>query len=278
VKEKDDFEITQRREAIVNGMNKAIDIFTSHSEKEFDDVISKGLRPIAEAARLDRIVFYRNMVIDGEPRIGQIYMWVRAEDGLVSLDEELRIMPKNPLVEKWNAVLSKNNPIRIRESDIDNDEQVFLRIFGVKSILIVPVFSHGEFWGAVALQDRNDDKYFDEGCSDLLHAAVLLCANAIIRSESSKSANEAIETLKRREKIATTLNKMSVQFLSQSGGSFESMMTEGIRLIADTIKIDRFSIWRNSKKPDGVYASQVYRWERKSGGTTVPNAGLESDA
>ena len=278
MKEKDNFEIAQRREAIVNGMNKAIDIFTSHSEKEFDDVISKGLRPIAEAACLDRIVFYRNMVIDGEPRIGQIYMWDRAENGLVSLDEELRIMPKTPLVEKWFAVLSKNNPVRIRETGMDDDEQVFLRIFGVKSILIVPVFSHGEFWGAVALQDLNNDQYFDEGCSDLLHAAVLLCAGAIIRSESNKNANEAIEALKRREKIATTLNKMSVQFLSQSGGSFEAMMTEGIRLIADTIKIDRFSIWRNSTKPDGIYASQVYRWERKSGGTTVPNAGLESVA
>ena len=113
-KETDDLGLSKRRAAIVNGMNEAINIFTSHSEKEFDDVISNGLRSIAEAARLDRIVFYRSMIIDGELRIGQIYMWDRAEDGLISLDDELRVMPKIPIMEKWIAILSKDSPIRIR--------------------------------------------------------------------------------------------------------------------------------------------------------------------
>jgi len=278
VKETDEFKLSERRAAIVNGINKAIEIFTSHNEKEFDDVISKGLRPIAEAARLDRIIFYRRLVIDGETRFGQIYMWDKAEDGLISLDDELRILPKIPIVEKLIAVLSKDNSVRIRENGMNDDEQVFLRIFGVKSILIVPIFSHGEYWGAVALQDHNNDQYFDDGCSDLLHAAARLCANAIIRSESNKSANEAIEALRRRENIATTLNKMSVLFLSQSGGSFEAMMTKGIRLIADMIDLDRMTVWRNTHRPDGLYTSQIYRWEKKSGGTTIPTAGLENIA
>ena len=278
VKETGDLELSERRAAIVKGMNEAIDIFTSHSEKEFDDVISNGLRSIAEAARLDRIIFYRSMVIDGELRIGQIYLWDRAEDGLISLDDELRIMPKIPIVEKWIAVLSKDRPVRIRESDMDDDEQVFLRIFGVKSILIVPVFSHGEFWGAVSLQDHNNDRYFDEGCSDLLHAAARLCANAIIRSETNKNANEAIEALKRRENMANMLNKMAVLFLSQSGDTFETIMTEGVRPIADMIDLDRMSVWRNFSRSDGLHSSQIYRWERKSGGTTIPTEGAEDFA
>jgi hypothetical protein len=278
VKKKDDFEISKRRSAIVNGINKAIDIFTSHSEKDFNDVISKGLRPIAEAARLDRIIFYRKLIIDGETRFGQIYMWDKAENGHISLDDELRILPKIPIIKKWTAVLSKDNSVRIRENGRDDDEQVFLRVFGVKSILIVPIFSHGEYWGAVALQDYNNDQSFDDGCSDLLHSAARLCANAIIRSESNKSANEAIEALRRRENIANTLNKMSVLFLSQNVGSFETMMTEGIKLIADIIDLDRMTVWRNSQRPDGLYTSQIYRWEKKSGGTTIPTAGLENIA
>ena len=47
------------RVAITDALVKAIEIFTSHSEKKFDDVISKGIKLIAEAAGLDRIVFYR---------------------------------------------------------------------------------------------------------------------------------------------------------------------------------------------------------------------------
>jgi signal transduction histidine kinase/DNA-binding response OmpR family regulator/PAS domain-containing protein len=274
----DNFELSERRAAIVDGINKAIDIFTSHSEKEFDDVISRGLRPIADAARLDRVVFYRRLVIDGELRFGQIYKWDKAEKGLVSLDDELRILPKIPVLENWIAVLSKNDPVRIRESDMNEDERAFLRGFGVKSILIIPIFSHDEFWGAVALQDHNNDQYFDEGCSDLLYTSARICANAIIRSESRKNANEVMEEMRRRENIATTLNNMAALFLSQSGGSFETMMTEGVRLIADMIDLDRMSVWRNFNRPDGLYSSQVYRWEKKSGGTTIPTAELENVA
>jgi len=69
---------------------------------------------------------------------------------------------------------------------------------------------------------------------------------------------------------ANMLNKMAVTFLSQSRESFETMMTEGVSLIADMIKIDRMSIWRNFEKPDGLHTSQIYRWDKKSGGTTDP--------
>ena len=69
---------------------------------------------------------------------------------------------------------------------------------------------------------------------------------------------------------ANMLNKMAVSFLSQSRESFEVMMTEGVSLIADMVKLDRMSIWRNFEKPDGLHTSQIYRWDKKSGGTTDP--------
>jgi len=57
--------------------------------------------------------------------------------------------------------------------------------------------------------------------------------------------------------------------------TFEATMTTGIREIADVFKLDRFSIWRNSLKPDAIHVTQIYRWDRESGGTTMPTKGLE---
>ena len=74
---------------------------------------------------------------------------------------------------------------------------------------------------------------------------------------------------------ADTLNKMAVTFLSQSAESFEARMTEGVSLITDVMDLDRVSIWRNSIQPDGLHTSQIYRWDRESGGTTAPTPGLE---
>jgi len=268
--EKDNLIFSRRRVSIVNALNTAIDIFTSHNEKEFDDVISKALKIITDAAGIDRVVFYRNLSINNEPRFGQIYCWDKEKEGLISLDEELEIIPKIPVFEKWILTLTKGDYIRIRENDMSKDELVFLREYGVKSILIIPVFSHGDFWGAVALQDHKHDYYFDDGCTDLLFSAARMCANAIIRAEMSDSANKAVKALKRREKMANMLNKMAVTFLSHIQESFESMMTEGIRHIADMLDLDRISIWRNFKKSDVLHSSQIYRWDRESGGTTVP--------
>jgi signal transduction histidine kinase/DNA-binding response OmpR family regulator/PAS domain-containing protein len=39
--------------------------------------------------------------------------------------------------------------------------------------------------------------------------------------------------------------------------------------------LDRFSIWRNFTRPDGLHGGQIYRWDREAGGTTVPTKGLE---
>ena len=68
------------------------------------------------------------------------------------------------------------------------------------------------------------------------------------------------------------LNKLAVTFLSQNTGSFEAMMTEGVRLIADMADLDRVSIWRNFPMGDGLHTSQIYKWDRESGGTTVQRA------
>ena len=57
--EKDLLKFSERRNAIINALNSALDIFTTHSDKDFENVISSGLKLIADAVGLDRIVFYR---------------------------------------------------------------------------------------------------------------------------------------------------------------------------------------------------------------------------
>ena len=267
--------MSSRRSAIVDALIKAIEIFTSHGEKTFDEVMTNGIRPVADAVGLDRVVFYRRTEVDGNMCLGQIYRWDGNEGGLIFLDEELRNLPNIPVIERWIAVTSQGGDVRIRESDMSEEELVFLGNFGVKSLLIVPIFTHGAYWGAVSFQSHTSDSYFDEDCADLLKASASLFANAILRGEMSRKIGEAIQALERREEITNTLNKMSVIFLSQSGTTFGEMMAAGIRLIADMMDLDRLSVWRNFSTDDGLHTSQVYRWERKSGGTTAPNAEMK---
>jgi PAS domain S-box-containing protein len=87
--------------------------------------------------------------------------------------------------------------------------------------------------------------------------------------------------------MADTLNKVASIFLRYHGNStdssenesFDDMMSAGMGLVAETARLDRLSVWRNTTKnspEDGLalYASQIYRWDRKHGGTTAPSSGL----
>ena len=91
-----------------------------------------------------------------------------------------------------------------------------------------------------------------------------------------KNDMDKVEALERSKKMADTLNKMSAIFLSNTSEKFEKMMTSGVAMIADAVDIDRLNVWRNETKPDGLYASQIYRWDKQSGGTTEPLAELKN--
>jgi signal transduction histidine kinase/CheY-like chemotaxis protein len=257
-----------RRAAIVEALNKSIEIFSNHNEKTFDEVLTNGIRPVANAVGLDRVVVYAVVDREREKRFGQIYRWDKSERGLMSLADELRILPDIPVIRRWIASAAKDECIRMRKSDFDEDQAAFMRVYSIKSILLIPIFTHGDLWGAVSFQDHTNDRYFDEGCSDLLYTAACVFSNAVIREE-------AIKTLKRREEMAVALNRAAVKFLSQSEGSFQDTMTTGVNELADIFNFNRFSIWRNSIKPDGLHGGQIYRWDRESGSTTVPTKGLE---
>jgi CheY-like chemotaxis protein/PAS domain-containing protein len=261
------------RDAIVDALNKAIEIFSSNNEKTFDDVMTNGIRPIADAVGLDRVVFYK--LIEGSKRLGQVYRWDKSKGGLMSLAEELKTLPKNPVLDNWFSTTSKGGRVRLRESDYTKDVAALMSVYGVKSVLIEPIFTHGNFWGVINFQDHTNDGYFDEDCADLLHSAAQVFSNAIIRAEMELSAKKAIKTLKRREKMLDTLNKAAVMFLSQNEKTFEDTMTTSVKKIADVFDLDRFSIWRNLNRPDALHVSQIYRWDREAGGTTKPTKGLE---
>jgi Fe-S cluster biosynthesis and repair protein YggX len=152
----------------------------------------------------------------------------------------------------------------------------FVNTFGVKAIMVVPVFSRGEFWGIVTLQDHVNDRYFDDAFSDLLCTAARLCASFVIRAERMLITEKALAAMEHSKRMTEILNESAVMFLSQHEKSFEDIMTDGLRLIADELDLDRVWVARNFTMPDGLYASQIYRWDRESGGTTMPTAGLEA--
>ena len=261
-------EAYERREAIAGALNEALEIFCCHNEETFDEVMAKALSPFAEAIDVNRIVIYRCIDIDEKKRLKQAYRWDRDEGGLTV--ESLNLLPDTPAIKNWFDILLQNNCVNQQLCDMSGEQVDFMNIFGIKSVFMAPVFVHGEFWGGVLFQDHINSRHFYEDCTDLFLSVARMCVNAIIRADMTSSAEKSLGELSRSKRMTDILNKAAIIFLSNTGKPFGDIMTEGISLIADAIDIDRLSIWRNFEKPDALHMSQIYRWDKVSGGTTVP--------
>jgi len=257
----------ERCELYANALNKSLEIFVSYTEKEIDDILSNGLWPIATAAGLDRVIVFRISNKDAM-LCGEKYRWDRIIGGTAPIDEVLRELPVTSAIRRWVSLILDDSCISLRRSEFKDDEAVFLAPRGVMSILIVPVFTEGEFWGVVTCHDNTKERDFDKECVAMLHSAARMCASTIIRAEKTKSAEQAAEALMRREKMSDTLNKVSLIFLSEDEKKVEDTMAAGVRLIADIAEIDRLVLCRNHIVDNILHASEVYRWDRKSGGST----------
>jgi len=260
-------DINERRELYANALYKALEIFVSYTEKEIDDILSNGFKPIAAAAGLDRFIVFR--ISNREAMLcGEKYRWDRVSGGTAPIDDVLRELPVTSAIRRWVSVISEDSCISLKRSEFKEDEAEFLSPRGVMSILIVPVFTEGEFWGVVTCHDNTKERDFDNDCIAMLRSTARMCVSTIIRAEKTRSANQAMEALKRRERMSEILNKVSVIFLSESKQIAEDTMAEGVKLIADLAEVDRLVLCRNHIADNKLHTSEVYRWDRGSGGST----------
>ena len=266
----------ERRAVMVDAIIKSLDLFTFHQDLSFNDMVANGLKPLAEAMGVNCIVCYRLAGTENEQFLEQMYRWDSSKGGLT--DKSLIVLPNNRMVTNDLKALMQNICINRRFSDMPPEEIAFMNAFGIKSFLIVPVFTHDKFWGGIFFQDHVKERYFDSDCMDLYRTAARLCANAVINAEITLNTNDFEKPAKSREKMLETLIKTAIVFLSRSETLADNMMTAGVSLIADMVKIDKFSVWRNFTLPDGLRASQIYHWNRESDDSTIPLSSVQNVA
>jgi diguanylate cyclase (GGDEF)-like protein len=258
----------ERRDLYDSALNKTLEIFVSYTDKDIDHILSHGLWQVATAAGLDRIIVFR-ILNKGAMLCGEKYRWDRLIGGTAPIDEALRELPVTTAIARWVSIMSDDSCISLKRSEFKEDEAAFLSPRGVMSILIVPVFTEGEFWGVVTCHDNTKERDFDKDCIAMLRSSVRICVSTIIRAEKTRNAEQAVEALKRRERMTDTLYKVSFIYLSQKEEKFEDTMAAGVRLITDELEIDRLILYRNHIRNDRLHMSQVYRWDRVAGGSTA---------
>ena len=103
----------------------------------------------------------------------------------------------------------------------------------------------------------------------------LRVAGAVLDIEERKNTQNQLITankaLEHSNRLTDALSEMAMLFLSRNEKSFNNIMNAGIERIARLTEIDRFSIFHSFAEDGITHISQIYRWEKASGGTTETN-------
>jgi len=174
----------ERREEIVNSMNRAAAMFLSRSTRTFEETMTVGVREIADAFGLDRLSIWRNMNRPDAMHVSQVYRWDRDSGGTTPPTKGLEDVTYADLAPRWEKLFaageSINSPVKLLP------EAPMLKTFGCMSVFISPIYINNAIWGFALLEDRHNERYFEEDNVKMMRSAILLCANTVIHADMER--------------------------------------------------------------------------------------------
>ncbi|MDR2073728.1 MAG: GAF domain-containing protein, partial [Spirochaetaceae bacterium] len=206
-----------------------------------------AMKTMAHCIDADRMYIWQNHIINGKLHYVQEFEWVKQ-----SMESTLKTKTGyayHNSIPAWEEKFSKREVVNGPLRSLSVDEQQVLSPFGIKSILVIPVFLQEQFWGFVSFDNCHNEQVYSEETVNMLRSACLLIANAAMRG---KNMHILHSQLRQQELMAG---------IAQSFISGESVMTliqEALRRMGEFMKAHRVLVLTAGKK-EGP-ALPVYAW------------------
>jgi signal transduction histidine kinase/DNA-binding response OmpR family regulator len=193
------------REKLLSVLNSASTVLLSCGDAAPGEVLRESMEMIGRCVHIDRVNIWKNARREGALYYRRIYAW--AAGGEAGGEMEFAYHNTFP---GWEGILSSgrciNGPVR-NTSEID---WVRLEPYGVKSILIIPVFLQDTFWGFVSFDELYRERDFSNEEENMLRSGSLLMVNALLRYERMqnlvKAQEEALSSTRAKSNFLATMS------------------------------------------------------------------------
>jgi signal transduction histidine kinase/CheY-like chemotaxis protein/ABC-type amino acid transport substrate-binding protein len=181
-----------RQDRLLHTVNEAASLLLASDADKFEDALRRGMEMMARGVDVDRIYIWKNFLQDGLLCYRQIFEWLNTNaavrDGTVrAMLGDSYHFPYIESIPEWEAVFSAGSCVNGPVRSLSPVEQQRLGPFGIKSILVTPLFLQDSFWGFVSFDDCSKERTFSKDEEDILRSGSLLLANAIIRNETTQA-------------------------------------------------------------------------------------------
>jgi signal transduction histidine kinase/DNA-binding response OmpR family regulator len=203
---------------------------------------------------VQRIIIWKNYVEDGKLYYRRIFAWEEGiEDWRHCMEKTVRFAYLESIPhweERFAAKQNVNGPVR-RLSAVECER---LAPYGIRSILVIPIFLQNSFWGFVSFDDLHRDREFPPDEADILLSAGLLLANAVAR-------NEAATENERHAVLMSAVNRIAEVLLQSEETRFDDDLWSCMEIMAHCADIDRLRVWENFVRDGRLHYRCLFAWQ-----------------
>jgi PAS domain S-box-containing protein len=159
-------------------------------EKEPYKFVETAFGFLGQATEVDRVYLFQNEPPedqDGSVRLSQRFEWNSGTSKPQINNPELQHIPYDPAYTRWFKVLSSGEAISGLVKDFPESEQELLQAQEILSVLAVPIFIHGEFWGFIGFDDCHLGRTWSRTEKEILRVAASGIGTAFVRYQIEES-------------------------------------------------------------------------------------------
>jgi len=181
------------RDYLLNSVNQAATLLlAADNNEDIETPIMASLEIICRAVSADRVSIWRNEIRDGDLYHICDYTW-NAEEQQNSQIATGQIIFSDKGRADWKNRFMRGECVGGPISKMSKSDREFLGPFGMKSVIIIPLFIHEQFWGLFSVANRELERDFSEDEINILRSVSLMMASAVNRHSLIEKINEAKE-------------------------------------------------------------------------------------
>ena len=201
--------------ALTQIINDAAAALLSTEAAEHAAAIHNSMEILCRMLDVSRIYLWRNITKeDGRLYFRVAYRWVM--EGVPHMDITPEFSYQDVLPD-WPDILSRHGIVNGPVDSLPEKEHETLSMFGMQSVLCVPIFIENEFWGFVGVDDSIKRRVFAESEEQAIRSWGLIVVGSILRDKTSAELRDALEA-------AEVANRTKSDFLANMSHEIRTPM------------------------------------------------------
>ncbi|MDR0301893.1 MAG: response regulator [Treponema sp.] len=191
--QKKTIKMIEHRTHLLDMVNSAATfLLSSNNVSSFESSMIRSFELIGRCLDVDRVQIWRNEVFNDEPHFVLRYEW------LSEYGEKCRSIPMGlhfpySMKNEWEELFLRGEHINTPLKGMSKEDQSFLGYYDMKSIVIIPMFLEGRFWGFFSIDDCRNERVFSHEEINILTSAGLMMSSAVNRNVQMNKMREADE-------------------------------------------------------------------------------------